>query len=305
MARTVPVGGGSSPLARGLRRRQRPPRGSCGIIPARAGFTCARPVCSQAAPDHPRSRGVYPHGIGASERRLGSSPLARGLRVVDKDKAAETGIIPARAGFTLKTAPAPSWAWDHPRSRGVYSSPTIGTRSTSGSSPLARGLRVVGVDGGVHLGIIPARAGFTAGHSSGRPREPDHPRSRGVYDEVVGPDEVVAGSSPLARGLPTSTPRRWAPRGIIPARAGFTADGRLHHLEHGDHPRSRGVYPCPPAAASPTPGSSPLARGLLARHHRRHLLRRIIPARAGFTVRRSAHPVPEPDHPRSRGVYYR
>ena len=50
-------------------------------------------------------------------------------------------------------------------------------------------------------------------------------------------------------------------------------------------------------------GSSPLARGLLAREINVHAHVRIIPARAGFTSvgRVPAHDVA--DHPRSRGVY--
>ena len=51
--------GGSSPLARGLRRprRARPRMG--GIIPARAGFTHVPDHRPLRRPDHPRSRGVY------------------------------------------------------------------------------------------------------------------------------------------------------------------------------------------------------------------------------------------------------
>ena len=50
--------------------------------------------------------------------------------------------------------------------------------------------------------IIPARAGFTAGtpHEGSVPQ--DHPRSRGVYVVLMGAGAALAGSSPLARGLP-------------------------------------------------------------------------------------------------------
>ena len=52
-------------------------------------------------------------------------------------------------------------------------------------------------------------------------------------------------------------------------------------------------------------GSSPLARGLLDQHPGHHFGDRIIPARAGFTVK-AAPPIREiADHPRSRGVYIR
>ena len=83
-ARTLSAWGvrGSSPLARGLRwawgsRRWRP-----GIIPARAGFTCLRPMVGRPGWDHPRSRGVYAGAGRGSAGSPGSSPLARGLQRV-------------------------------------------------------------------------------------------------------------------------------------------------------------------------------------------------------------------------------
>ena len=50
-------------------------------------------------------------------------------------------------------------------------------------------------------------------------------------------------------------------------------------------------------------GSSPLARGLRPYSGHRDRLGRIIPARAGFTKRRSYRRLDPRDHPRSRGVY--
>ena len=50
---------GSSPLARGLRRRVGDTHGGARIIPARAGFTCHVLTALKAPTDHPRSRGVY------------------------------------------------------------------------------------------------------------------------------------------------------------------------------------------------------------------------------------------------------
>ena len=71
---------GSSPLARGLRRRFAVAMAVSGIIPARAGFThpCRTPPAPH--PDHPRSRGVYFSEPKDHRSLLGSSPLARGLR---------------------------------------------------------------------------------------------------------------------------------------------------------------------------------------------------------------------------------
>ena len=131
--------------------------------------------------------------------------------------------------------------------------------------------------------IIPARAGFTPAERNEIVDAEDHPRSRGVYGEVVGNAVVGVGSSPLARGLRDHDLHGRFDPGIIPARAGFTGRGEDPHRPPGDHPRSRGVY-------------GPIGEGDL-------LLAGIIPARAGFTARAGAIARGRRDHPRSRGVY--
>ena len=200
------------------------------------------------------------------------------------------------------------------------------TAAENGSSPLARGLPSTERRIGSLDGIIPARAGFTEeypdrGHDPG-----DHPRSRGVYRTRHHSPPMLPGSSPLARGLPYPPSFAAPAAGIIPARAGFTPSPRSPTWRRGDHPRSRGVYGRPPPTATAAWGSSPLARGLLAMAPILAIVRRIIPARAGFTLapgvrarrlggssplarglrgpgrRESGGPA---DHPRSRGVYFR
>ena len=153
-----------------------------------------------------------------------------------------------------------------------------------GSSPLARGLREAFINLTSWVRIIPARAGFTPFLLCGKPRQEDHPRSRGVYTVPPGTSTARLGSSPLARGLPMTVAVLESKDGIIPARAGFTK-----HLWSGpqittDHPRSRGVYSNRYSKEIADLGSSPLAQGLL--------LRRGIILRA------------RSDHPRSRGVYF-
>ena len=113
----------------------------------------------------------------------------------------------------------------------------------------------------------------------------------------------VRGSSPLARGLPSSlrtSPRR---RGIIPARAGFTNIVRVGKAWSGDHPRSRGVYGHTDASPPQGAGSSPLARGLQVEPGPDSRDPGIIPARAGFTPGYDGNVDLNRDHPRSRGVY--
>ena len=131
--------------------------------------------------------------------------------------------------------------------------------------------------------IIPARAGFTAAEPRLSHHAADHPRSRGVYFGLK-PDSAITGGS-------------------SPARAGFTPPVRGNSPPRTDHPRSRGVYIRWTAAGPPTAGSSPLARGLPGTPGRGRARRRIIPARAGFTPRRTRRPSQKTDHPRSRGVY--
>ena len=152
----------------------------------------------------------------------GSSPLARGLPAWARPYRNMYRIIPARAGFTTRTAATSAPARDHPRSRGVYSIPGVQDRSVAGSSPLARGLRGHEAVAGDGRRIIPARAGFTASSSVSAARSPDHPRSRGVYLKQIGRDVEKTGSSPLARGLRHAENRKSKIRRIIPARAGFT-----------------------------------------------------------------------------------
>ena len=114
-------------------------------------------------------------------------------------------------------------------------------------------------------------------------RTSDHPRSRGVYPPP---------KRPATRG-----------RGIIPARAGFTRPAARRRRADGDHPRSRGVYRIAWGSLTPPRGSSPLARGLQPCVTVVVVVRRIIPARAGFTTPRSPASPTSSDHPRSRGVY--
>ena len=92
---------GSSPLARGLRRRRVGQFFWDRIIPARAGFTSSPPSTSSTPSDHPRSRGVYSPAYALSPIASGSSPLARGLPNLVTPMFWKTGIIPARAGFTV------------------------------------------------------------------------------------------------------------------------------------------------------------------------------------------------------------
>ena len=255
--------GGSSPLARGLPRSGPARPSPWRIIPARAGFTRRRMETSHPLPDHPRSRGVYTFVNGITDKYLGSSPLARGLR---RDPGVRRGT-----------------ATDHPRSRGVYFCLRAPASDVTGSSPLARGLRAHELAAWQRVRIIPARAGFTRRADRSRSVRADHPRSRGVYAGALRVGPGPGGSSPLARGLLRGEEHGRVRRGIIPARAGFTTGRSTTPPCTWDHPRSRGVYPRSRSTSSSRRGSSPLARGLRP------------PPRTRTR--------PALDHPRSRGVY--
>ena len=274
---------GSSPLARGLP-----------ALPVRG---------RNREGDHPRSRGVYPaSGIGA-EAMVGSSPLARGLRPDIRLVGDGLRIIPARAGFTTHRTARRSHPTDHPRSRGVYQRVKGGDGHALGSSPLARGLRYRRPQRACRTRIIPARAGFTLRAPAGAEPGEDHPRSRGVYVGIGILLMVSSGSSPLARGLLIRSNERKPQMRIIPARAGFTPPRKENSNDRPDHPRSRGVYGGRDGGGHDSSGSSPLARGLPRIVHVSQRQRRIIPARAGFTVCSFVVPYEPWDHPRSRGVY--
>ena len=92
--------GGSSPLARGLRKTCFLQDDAARIIPARAGFTELVGKTVSVTEDHPRSRGVYSFEFRVFEYSMGSSPLARGLRIPAAHHQIALRIIPARAGFT-------------------------------------------------------------------------------------------------------------------------------------------------------------------------------------------------------------
>ena len=151
------------------------------IIPARAGFTTPRRERRGRRWDHPRSRGVYEVCYSRMHITAGSSPLARGLPPREVCYSRMHRIIPARAGFTRPWPPPRRRRADHPRSRGVYSSPASMRTPTRGSSPLARGLPCTDTNHAAGARIIPARAGFTPLLPLTGALARDHPRSRGVY----------------------------------------------------------------------------------------------------------------------------
>ena len=192
--------------------------------------------------DHPRACGVYRASRMPERLVRGSSPRVRGLRAENRELFAINRIIPARAGFTGPLGRRHARPPDHPRACGVYPRPVHGKTDSIGSSPRVRGLRLLGRMILTERGIIPARAGFTAGGRMRGRRGRDHPRACGVYGQPARLRPPAWGSSPRVRGLLSRIARWGLAEGIIPARAGFTVSRRRILIISRDHPRACGVY---------------------------------------------------------------
>ena len=253
--------------------------------------------------DHPRSRGEYLWPCCGPRMTLGSSPLSRGILLLCFSALQRAGIIPALAGNTPLYALPPVGCWDHPRSRGEYLREADHLVWYSGSSPLSRG--ILGHIINLHRipRIIPALAGNTGCGGYPGSVTGDHPRSRGEYFVHLFHEELLAGSSPLSRGIRGTSAGAGQLPGIIPALAGNT--GRVDHSggEGRDHPRSRGEYSRLSLIDMVPLGSSPLSRGIPCGGGLCASDGGIIPALAGNTPATRPHASGAKDHPRSRGEY--
>ena len=158
---------GSSPLSRGILLEPVTLTVTSRIIPALAGNTSGSLSSRPRYADHPRSRGEYAVGCVPITRRVGSSPLSRGIPGLSEDAGWAEGIIPALAGNTGPTPVQGRARRDHPRSRGEYSRRMFFPNSTK-----------------------------------------DHPRSRGEYHRRCRRRRHRGGSSPLSRGILMCTGNR-------------------------------------------------------------------------------------------------
>ena len=214
---------------------------------------------------------------------LGSSPLARGTRVIPESIGLVVGLIPARAGNTAGMRYATARYGAHPRSRGEHRPARHYRRRAPGSSPLARGTHTRAAARRSPLGLIPARAGNTQYRKRSYRGHGAHPRSRGEHLGIDNTEFFVEGSSPLARGTLTLTGTIKALSGLIPARAGNTVWGGVTIRTIRAHPRSRGEHLKNPRPHTSSGGSSPLARGTRSVFACSLTRRGLIPARAGNT----------------------
>ena len=171
----------------------------------------------------------------------------------------------------------------HPRSRGEHAATLFSVGSRSGSSPLARGTHVLVHEGRGRVGLIPARAGNMEEPPPTPPVKWAHPRSRGEHRSHQNRGCRPTGSSPLARGTPSSSLLNSESAGLIPARAGNTSMLPRHQQRNRAHPRSRGEHCTVRRDGRRRGGSSPLARGTPIDYSGNKKFLGLIPARAGNT----------------------
>ena len=172
---------GSSPLARGTPGNGLTVALTDGLIPARAGNTIIRRPPPLTVRAHPRSRGEHMEALGLFLIIWGSSPLARGTHTTRSLHSLGLGLIPARAGNTLKMVLRLNLMRAHPRSRGEHPGEDGATEIHPGSSPLARGTPFTPLLLYIENGLIPARAGNTRVRPMGFAEQRAHPRSRGEH----------------------------------------------------------------------------------------------------------------------------
>ena len=237
--------------------------------------------------DHPRSRGEYFRCHLVVNSQPGSSPLSRGIPWSGAPVFGSVRIIPALAGNTRTLYAARVHRSDHPRSRGEYDSSPRSSARPEGSSPLSRGIRSGLSRLSMETRIIPALAGNTRRLTTRISMMRDHPRSRGEYPSVSLRRHQESGSSPLSRGI--QHPSDYSPTRIriIPALAGNTTVSDLQYTAAQDHPRSRGEYSSGGCCRTHHLGSSPLSRGIQVDRLSFCPIRRIIPALAGNTSRKT------------------
>ena len=132
-----------------------------GFIPACAGSTYCCRVHWLYRKVHPRMRGVHSNVCQKATRNTGSSPHARGPRHVRQETSGEYRFIPACAGSTNPGENLQRTAQVHPRMRGVHTTVSRGYRTTTGSSPHARGPHHASFLALALSRFIPACAGST------------------------------------------------------------------------------------------------------------------------------------------------
>ena len=176
---------GSSPRVRGKPALDAGGHAQERLIPARAGKTGMSPTSSGGWRAHPRACG---ENVGLANRKYegeGSSPRVRGKRVQVIHHTLVEGLIPARAGKTLRHSNPLLRPRAHPRACGENLSRPRGWGKSPGSSPRVRGKLSPDEPGEPRRRLIPARAGKTPMTPRPPCTGPAHPRACG--ENACGP----------------------------------------------------------------------------------------------------------------------
>ena len=271
-------------------------------IPACAGKTTVRELDTETEKEHPRVRGENIDACDAIEIDPGTSPRARGKRLVQRFKRFCLRNIPACAGKTPFCSELCVLLQEHPRVRGENISEVIQLLRTTGTSPRARGKQTVLIHYTSVLRNIPACAGKTSMSCSLAASTWEHPRVRGENKSRGCASSMICGTSPRARGKHESRRVVRLPPRNIPACAGKTCSTCTTRLRNSEHPRVRGENGVAARVRSWPRGTSPRARGKLREFHDGFLSCRNIPACAGKTALYWAHrPFWSGTSPRARG----
>ena len=291
------------------------------LIPARAGKTVeavrayynprAHPrACGKTAstartracsPAHPRACGENSPGRASLVTTPGSSPRVRGKPTRSRPQGLPRGLIPARAGKTLKRLVTQSHAPAHPRACGENGRDFGDPLVRRGSSPRVRGKLVDQFAVAARDGLIPARAGKTSPTSRRRPRPTAHPRACGENPNRSRASARIPGSSPRVRGKPGKPLRSSPGPRLIPARAGKTNTTAFPLEWDRAHPRACGENRTAGKSLSNRAGSSPRVRGKLGGIPLTCYRIGLIPARAGKTGSFVAVSITPKAHPRACG----
>ena len=272
---------GSSPRVRGKQQGLQGALHRARLIPARAGKTSGDSSPARAAWAHPRACGENLVDIADIRFPQGSSPRVRGKPHRRRPRRQAGRLIPARAGKTSARSGTRATRRAHPRACGENKLHAEVANILLGSSPRVRGKPHQLDQMARDPGLIPARAGKTAGGGS--------------------PGSSRPGSSPRVRGKPHRPGRRPRRNRLIPARAGKTLISGGPRGAVPAHPRACGENRASEAASMVPGGSSPRVRGKRPLVARDGPVRGLIPARAGKTPGCGGAIVEGWAHPRACG----
>ena len=252
------------------------------FIPACAGNTHSRTVCSYPETVHPRLCGEHdvarvaavpcawfipacagntPSSSPRAQIKAGSSPPVRGTQSTSIEVIVAYRFIPACAGNTYRTKASRNYTSVHPRLCGEHTRAGHFVDAAAGSSPPVRGTLVSSTQAFNAERFIPACAGNTTACCGSKPAAPVHPRLCGEHQMGIFHTGTACGSSPPVRGTPSPGAACRGSRRFIPACAGNTYGMERNACRCAVHPRLCGEHLLALNIVALDGGSSPPVRG--------------------------------------------